>query len=300
MPFPIPATPWLKPADQSEEYMRGAQLGLQAGEARNRTAMQAQQMQQQAAQHAQQIDMAKQRLEQQAQHEQMALQVQQEMQQKKALVDQQKIEVAKSYHESQLGLQQQKLDEAKQKMQAQVQATAQKAASMMEYESRVKGGEDPNKVMMEIGPRMGASASGLASVSRAQQASVPKNLELRNEGNETFYRSSPTERYQHVPKGSSDRFLGNTIATHTMARINKIEEDLAVPELKAKERKLLESELTQKKKIINEIAKGRKQPVEFPEVEATTKSSKGATHRYIPGQGIVPIEQEQEQDQPEE
>jgi hypothetical protein len=188
----------------------------------------------------------------------------------------------------------QKLEQAKQVTEQKAKQAADKSAAMMEYQNRVQSGEDPNSVMMEIGPRMGGSLSGMASVSRAAQATAPKSLEFQKEGDNTFYHSSKAEPWKHMPNAHADLALGNTIVSHTMSQISGIERELETEGINKKVKEGLESRLTEKKLMVNKVAKQRKQAIPFPEVETDSGSSSSkAKHKYIYGKGIVPIEEEQ-------
>ena len=164
--------PWLQPANPAKNYMEAYQVSAQIAEANQR-------LQQQAA-----------NAEKSHQDEQQRLQIEQQQFQQKQLMDQQRSEVLNQYHQSQLGLANQKLEEASKANQIKIQQAADKSSAMMEASSRIKNGEDPSSVWMELGPRTG-NMGGMGSLIRAQQATAPKELEIRDEGNQQFYRAHP-------------------------------------------------------------------------------------------------------------
>lgn len=135
MPYSLP--PWLQPADTTRDYLSGLQLGANIAhqsqalqEARERTAIEAQTRQQEL-------------------ERRMAEETQRLMQQK-------------AYHDELISLREQQLQNESQRVQATTQALAQKSLAQQEYQKRVASGEDPAKVMMELGPGMGMS--GLPSM----------------------------------------------------------------------------------------------------------------------------------------
>lgn len=262
--MPLAPTPWLNPPDYVGSYLRGAQIGASAQEARNRLA-------QQAVEQNARIGLEQQRLQQQAAQQQAELEMHQQLAQQKALQDQQQLEITKQYHLAQVGLQQQKLEETKAMNAMKVQKAAQAASAMMEYENRAKAGEDRGQLMMELGPRMAASGipiGGMGSVMRAQQATVPKELEIKQMGKESFYRSSPTERYQHVPSGSEDRFMENKEVTVSMARISSLQGEIdKSPDMPKRAKDLMVKSLDEEKRKVNAIYKNRGKRIPFPEVE---------------------------------
>lgn len=141
--------PWLQtnPNEITQQYAYGVQLGAQI--AQQHQSLQARQ--QQAAMEAQ---IRQQQLDQQA-----------EMQRQKIKLDQ-------SYHDQLIGWHQAQLQEAAQKNAIGIQAAARKFAATEQYRTRVAAGEDPSKVMLELGPEMGATA-GLASLARKQPTPGP-------------------------------------------------------------------------------------------------------------------------------
>lgn len=119
----------------------------------------------------------------------MELQMERERSQAEQNVKQQQLEIAKAYHDSETGLQVQKLEEAKRMNSMRIQQFAQSAAAKQEYQQRVASGEDPAKVGLELGPRMGVPGSGLASLVRAGQAEIPPTLQTQTVDGQTYYQS---------------------------------------------------------------------------------------------------------------
>lgn len=119
---------WIQPADEAGHYARGLQIGAQIGEA------QAAQLQQQH-----QMELAQQK-------NQFAQAMELRDQQLKANQD--------ARAQAELGL---RASEA-----------ARKTEGMMEYQRRVQAGEDPMKVILEVGPKIGMTGPTLFSAMRNQ------------------------------------------------------------------------------------------------------------------------------------
>lgn len=147
--YPIP--PWLNvsPADFGQAAAKGAEISLSR-----------QRLQQEGA-------IANMRTAQAAQE--LAARRQQE--QENAQREDQQLAYQHAYQQSELGLKQQQQELAEKDFQMQVQATAQKAQAQMEAQRRIQAGEDPTKVYMELGPTLGITGAGMATL-----AKKPPNL----------------------------------------------------------------------------------------------------------------------------
>lgn len=109
--YPLPFTPWIKPADEASHLAQGIQLG--EGLARQRL------------------------LEQQQQ-----------------------------YNEQQNAVEQARADMA---FKQQSEDRARKFAAQQQYQQRIRAGEDPMKVLLELGPSIGGQASPEAAAIRSMQ-----------------------------------------------------------------------------------------------------------------------------------
>lgn len=135
--YEIPS--WIRPpGNLAQDYLSGLQAGSQI--AHQRAALQ-----------------------QQAQISAVNAQVQQQQLQMQAERQRQQIEMQRAYHDQVTSLRQQQLAEQQQKIQTATQMAASKFAAQQAYSKRVQSGEDPAKVLLELGPAMGASAGDLGA-----------------------------------------------------------------------------------------------------------------------------------------
>jgi hypothetical protein len=162
----LPPTPWLRPPDTDQNYLKGYGLGQQGASEQVQIAMAQQRMAQQAAE-------ASAQLQERSQAAQMEIEMRQKEHERQSLMDQQKLEIEKSYRQSQIGLEKQKLDEEIKINQSKLSQTANLAAAQMEAQKRIAAGEDPSDVWMEIGPRAGMTGAGMGSLIRSKQAMLP-------------------------------------------------------------------------------------------------------------------------------
>lgn len=140
--YPIP--PWLRPADTAAEYSRGLALGVQIQHQNAAMAQEAQQTQMQ-------LELKKQQLAQDA------------------TLANQKIELERAMHQEQMALRKAELDQAAQKIAIATKQAADSYAAQRELQSRVRAGEDQEKVMLELYPRLFKSGSGLGGVLNAMR-----------------------------------------------------------------------------------------------------------------------------------
>ena len=142
--YPIP--PWLNvsPSDFGAAAARGAELSL------NR-----QRIQQEGA-------IANMRTQQAAQE--LAARRQQEAQ--NAQREEQQLAYQHEYQQAQIGLKQQDQEQQEQAFQFTVKQAAQKSQAQMEAQQRIQAGEDPAKVWMELGPMIGMTGAGMASLAK--------------------------------------------------------------------------------------------------------------------------------------
>lgn len=173
-------TPWIKAYDPAQEYLGGFSQGAQLQEANARIA--------EASQH----------LQAQQQEAQMHHELEQKRLEQNSRLEQQQLEISKAYHDAQVGMQMQRLEEAKKVNEWKMQKFAQQAQVQMQARQRIASGEDPTKVWMELGPEMGFTGSGQASISRAAQAKIPPTLQTQQEGGQTYYQSGQRP-WIHVP-----------------------------------------------------------------------------------------------------
>src|ERR1035437_643182 len=257
--------PWVQPANPSKNYMEAYQVSSQIAEANQR-------LQQQAA-----------NAEKSHQDEQQRLQIEQQQFQQKQLMDQQKSEILNQYHQSQLGLAQQKLEEASKDNQIKIQQAADKSSAMMEASSRIKNGEDPSSVWMELGPRTG-HMRGMGALIRAQQATAPKDLEIREEGNQKFYRSSPTERYQHTPPSTpQDKFLEQGEASSSRTHIKALQDKIDLLDPTDNIRKTLEDSQDKEKRNLNAIYQNAGRKPLYPDVKEAVLSMPNSKSKLVDG-----------------
>lgn len=113
-------------------------------------------------------------LQQQSQISAMNAQVQQQQLQMAAERQRQQIEMQRAYHDQITNLRQQQLAEQQQKIGMATQMAAQKFAAQQAYQSRVQKGEDPARVLLELGPSMGASAGDMGAALKSTKEAEQK------------------------------------------------------------------------------------------------------------------------------
>lgn len=143
MPYAIP--PWIQPADTARNYLAGLQLGANIAQANQR-------LQAQREEAAMEAEIRTRQLEEQSQERR------------------QRIMLDTSYKEQMLGLQERQLQETQKKNQFAVETAARKFAAQQAFRARVQSGEDPAKVMLEMGPLMGASSGDFSAALRQTSA----------------------------------------------------------------------------------------------------------------------------------
>lgn len=142
--YPIP--PWLNvsPSDFGAAAARGAEISL--GKAR--IAEEARQANMRSAMAASEL----------------AARREQEQQQSKR--QEQELAYQKAYQDSQLGLRQQQLDREEAQFQMEVKTAAEKSQAQQEAQARIRAGEDPTKVWMDLGPSLGMTGNAMATLAR--------------------------------------------------------------------------------------------------------------------------------------
>lgn len=221
MADPMMIPPWIQPADTARQYATGVQLGVNI-------AQQTQRLQAQREQEAIASEMRLRQLQEQSEERR------------------QRIEMDRAYHDQVVGLRQQQLEEAAQKNQMATRLAATKFAAQQEYRARVAAGDDPAKVMLELGPAMGAGSSNIGMAMRASKIAekpqwVPANAETGAPG----HFETPTGSV-HIPAAmrvQNNTALINATVSELKARRKAINDSLATiirpntPELKAQQAK---------------------------------------------------------------
>lgn len=140
MPYGIP--PWIQPADTTRNYMAGLQIGVNISQANQR------------------MDMERERM-------QMETELKQRQMERQMEETRSRLATQQAYHDQLISLRQQQLQGMEQKNRLATTAAASKLAAQQQYRQRVAGGEDAAKVMMELGPAMGAGAGDIGAAMRA-------------------------------------------------------------------------------------------------------------------------------------
>lgn len=289
MPAGLPPTPWLNPPDYTGSFLKGAQIGVAAAEAQQRTAQAAQQ-------HAAEIGLAQQKLQQQAAQTQAELDSAQQIANQKAMQEQQRLEISKQVHLTQVGLQQQKLEEQKAMNNAKLQQFAHQAAIRAQIQQRIANKEDPNKVYMELGPEAGLSGMG----QMVNRASVSEHPQTETVGGHTYLKGG--SGWVNVPEGRTQP--EGAMTQQERARVEVIKKEL--PELIKKVSMYSNAKTPQAQKIydeaksqldnyrrqINELTGGAPSESEAAPEKAAPKM------RYVPGVGIVPSAPQTEEETP--
>lgn len=138
--YPLP--PWLTPrTDPAQAFVTSMHLGAQIAQQQNQ-------------------------LQAEQERAQMETQARQQALQQQTLRAQQQIEMQRAYHDAVVGLRQDQLDQVSQANQLKAQVAARKFAAQQQFRQRVAAGEPASKVMMELGPEMGASAGDFGAALR--------------------------------------------------------------------------------------------------------------------------------------
>ena len=142
--YPIP--PWLNvsPSDFGQAAARGAEISL----GRQRLQQEGAIANMRAAQAAQEMAARREQEQQNAQREEQQLAYQHE------------------YQQAEIGLKQQQQEQQEQAFQMEVKSAAAKSQAQMEAQQRIQAGEDPAKVWMELGPMIGMTGAGMATLAK--------------------------------------------------------------------------------------------------------------------------------------
>jgi hypothetical protein len=220
--YPIPD--WIKPpGNLAQDYLSGLQTGAQI-----------------ANQHAQ--------LQQTAQLEQLKNTLAQQQLQRESQIQMQRLEVEKSYRDQANSIAQQKLAEVQQINQLNIQDASRKLALQQRYSQRVAAGEDASKVMLELGPELGAGEQSIAAAFRSQQANkVPVPPTVTKLAGEDFL-LEPGQRPQQIRHAAPPKPTVPRMGEYQKAAMT---EDFAV--LKALENQIAQTEVSMPKKKLEAI-----------------------------------------------
>lgn len=242
MNVPMPSMSWIQAPDEAEQYARGAALGME---------------------------------QQRIQQEQQRLQAAQEIAQQNRMMEQQKIEIASQYHQQQISLQNQKLEEAKRMNSEKLAQFSRQAAVKMQITDRIRKGEDPAKVWMEMGAQAGMPLSGIASMA----AHLPKTMETQpkivKDSSGTEWVQQPTGHWmQKRPVATAPKSdpMQNSLLSHALTRVNEIDKDLRVNP----DNKNLKSAMDEAKQNVNDILRDAGKPDMFLDVNLLPKDQRGA------------------------
>lgn len=135
---------WIKPADTPANYLSGVQIGVGIAQANQRLA---------------------------AQREQAAIEAEVQTRRIQAQMEEsrQRLAIQQAYHDQVLALRQGELEDAAAKNAMGMRVMASKLAAQQSYRERVAAGEDPSKVMLELGPAMGAAAGDVGAAMRVSR-----------------------------------------------------------------------------------------------------------------------------------
>lgn len=145
--YPFP--PYLgQSPDVAGQYMAGVHAGSQIAAQQAQLQMESQRMQVQIAEQQRSEEMSAQR-------------------------QQQQLEMQKAYHDQMAQLRQQQLAEQKQRVDLATQQAGRRFQAQQTYQQRIAQGEDPSRVLMEIGPQMGMTGAGMADLAKPRGEPVP-------------------------------------------------------------------------------------------------------------------------------
>lgn len=194
--YPIPN--WIsRPADTPAAYTQGIQIGAQIAQERNRMQMQAEQAAMNAA-------------------------IRQQEAERESIRQQQRIEIDKAYQQAQIGLRKQQLDQAAASIALRTSQAARQFAAQQTYQRRIMAGEDPAKVMLEIGPQMTSSLSGFSSIYKAAQPVVPFQPTTQSVGKADLVQVAPN-RWQQIVRTREE--VPGRLTQKERARITELRDE---------------------------------------------------------------------------
>lgn len=112
------------------------------------------------------IAMQGQKLQQEQQQAAMENQIKQQQLQQESMRAQQELQIKGQYDQQMADLKKQQLATAHQALQEKIKESAQQFQYQQQYQSRIKGGEDAQKVYQELGPLMGMRGTGMSPAFR--------------------------------------------------------------------------------------------------------------------------------------
>lgn len=270
--MPLPPTPWLNPPDYIGSYLKGTALGSEAAQARNRLVAAQQQAQNEIA-------VARERIQQQAVEAQMEAMIRRETAEREARVQQSRIDIDSAYKQAQLGLAQQRAEEIARMNDLKISEAARKFQAGQDYEAEVnrlmsEEGKDQAQASIEASFKyasgLGITGGGIAQMARAQQATIPRELEVKETEGGRFYRSSPTEQYKYMAPGAD---LESASVRSAFTRIGHLQDYINQYSPGKKEREATEAEILSLKESVNESFRRQNKPVPYPNIDEW----KGAT-----------------------
>ena len=272
--MPLPPTPWLRPPDTDQNYLKGYGLGQQGASEQAQIALAQQRMAQQAAE-------ASAQLQERSQIAQMEIEMRQKEHERQFLMDQQKLEIEKQYNTMQMALGQEKLKEAHDLNQIRIGQDANKAIATLSHQKSMQEiDSDPSTTpeqkqklkygkMMEFGLRMSEiSGEGTGAAMKAfsdyiMRANAPASATTSDlpgaEGTKVAYLPDGT---YHIlpPKAKTEDKASLQYRLNNLKRL----ESGADPDLKG--RYLTEAIESEKYRINEEFTRSGERPM-FPEVE---------------------------------
>lgn len=176
------------------------------------------------------ISQANQRMDMERERMQMETQVRERQMERQMEETRTRLATQQAYHDQLISLRQQQLQGMEQKNRMATTAAASKLAAQQQYRQRVAGGEDAAKVMMELGPAMGAGAGDIGAAMRATRGA-----------------QKPTWIPADTATGAPGHFETPSGAVHIPPRVtpanNMAMINATVSELKAR-RKMITDEMT--------------------------------------------------------
>jgi hypothetical protein len=267
MPVGYEIPNWIKgPGNLAQDFLSGLQAGSQI--AHQRAALQ-----------------------QQAQISAVNAQVQQQQLQMQAERQRQQIEMQRAYHDQVTQIRQQQLADQQQKIGMATQMAAQKFAAQQAYSKRVASGEDPAKVLLELGPSMGASAGDLGAALRSGTGPkdiVPKAFSVG--GRSGIYNPATGSFKTDVAKKEPTLSVPIDPTNPYGPKISGPASDPKVQAALEKAQKAMEPPPEQKSKVGSFLSHlfgvespGMPTPDQYPEVPAKDKRKTGQTYRSPKG-----------------
>lgn len=196
----LPPTPWLQAPDAGALYLKGMSLGAERRGQELRTQLGYATLAQRSQEAALQAQAASEALAQRERLAKMQSEVDRERIQSQAMMAQQRLAISDAYRNAQLGLAQQRIFNSQQANQMRFQQAARSFAARQRMAERIKAGEDPRRVALELSGDLQMPGGSISALAGSLKPAIPPQLTVTEVGGEKFYMGHPSRGYVHIQK----------------------------------------------------------------------------------------------------